>query len=91
MAKGMSGVKYPNPFNETGSPDPNMPDTTGDALYFGGWPEIDKMHLSMEGADMISSSNSDASHGIFGGPNPGEPNPGGMSMNGGTKGSKGEK
>ena len=85
MAKGMGGVKYPSPFNETGSPDPNVPDTMGDALYYNGFDEVLKMHLSMDGADMTSSSNSDASHDIYGGPCAGEANPAGMGGKGGGK------
>jgi hypothetical protein len=85
MAKGMGGVKYPDPFNEVGSKDPNTPDVSGDGLYFNGWDEVMKMHLSTDGADMVSSSNSDASHDIYGGPVAGEPNPAGMGGKGGGK------
>ena len=75
---------YPDPFNEAGSrggKDPNVPDTTGDDLYYGGWPEINKMHLSATGP-LIMTENSEAAHGTMGGPAKGEANPGNMKGNG---------
>ena len=87
MAKG-SAVHVGTPFNEVVNSDPNSPDVKGDGLYFDGWSEINKMHLSTDGASMIESDNSMASHGIFGGPNPGEENPAGMSTNGRSGGKK---
>lgn len=81
MAKN-SGIIHQSPFNEVDNKDPNKPDTTGDELYFNGWTEVMKMHLSETG-DMVSTPNSDASHDVFGGPAKGEPNPGGMGGQGG--------
>lgn len=85
MAKGSGGVIHKDPFNEVNNKDPNSPDSTGDDLYFGGWPEINKMHLSTDSADMTSSPNSEASHDVYGGPVPGEPNPGKFGGKGGGK------
>lgn len=84
MAKD-GGVHYPNPFNETGSKDPNQPDVNGDGLYYDGWSEVMKMHLSTNGADMVTSDNADASHDVYGGPTAGEPNPGMWGGKGGGK------
>jgi hypothetical protein len=84
MAKGNSGIIHSNAFNEVNSTDPNVPDVTGDGIYFNGWDEIMKMHLSETG-DLVSTPNSDASHGIFGGPAQGEANPAGMGGMGGKK------
>lgn len=81
MAKN-SGIIHQSPFNEVDNKDPNKPDSMGDDLYFGGWDEVMKMHLSETG-DMVSTPNSDASHDVFGGPAKGEPNPGGMGGQGG--------
>jgi len=84
MAKS-SGVHYPDPFNEVANKDPNSPDAKGDDLYYGGWAEIQKMHLSTDGADMTTSDNADASHDVYGGPAPGEANPGKFGGKGGGK------
>jgi len=84
MAKGSSGIIHHNPANEVVNKDPNKPDVTGDGLYFDGWSEINKMHLSETG-DMAHSPNSDASHDLYGGPAAGEPNPAGMGGKGGGK------
>lgn len=81
MAKS-SGMIHQNPYNEVDSKDANKPDSMGDDLYFGGYDEVIKNHLSETG-DMVSTPNSDASHDTFGGPAKGEPNPGGMGGQGG--------
>lgn len=84
MAKGDKGVLYPDPYNEVANKDPNKPDVMGDGLYYDGWDEVMKMHLSETGS-MTGTPNSDASHDTFGGPAAGEPNPGGMGGRGGGK------
>jgi len=76
MAKG-SGDVFSNPFNAVDNTDPNKPDSMGDDLYFNGWAEINKMHLAQTG-EMVSTPNAEASHEMYGGPAPGEPNPGKM-------------
>ena len=81
MAKAKdSGLMYPNPFNETGSGGPESPDVNGDMMY-GSYDRMMKHHL-MEG-DIFESSNSKASHDVYGGPAAGEPNPAGMGGKGG--------
>ena len=81
MAKS-SGTIHTNPYNETNNSDPNKPDVMGNGLYYDGWDEVMKMHLSETG-DLVSTPNSDASHDTFGGPAKGEANPGGMGGQGG--------
>ena len=81
MAKNGTGYGYSNPFNEVGNTDPNSPDVTGMGLYFNGWDEINKMHLTQTGP-MDSTPNSRSGGDMLGGPAPGEPNPAGM---GGSK------
>lgn len=83
MAKGSSGVHYPDPYNEVANKDPNSPDVMD--VYMGSWDEVMKMHLSQDGADMTSTPNSDASHDLYGGPAPGEANPAKMGGKGGGK------
>jgi hypothetical protein len=69
--KGKSnGMHYPNPFNETEG-GPETADMTGDAIYFGGYPEVLGKHLSEE--SMVSTSNSESGDDILGTPTPGEP------------------
>lgn len=72
MAKGSSGI-HPDVFNEVDNTDPNKPDVTGEGLYFNGWDEIMKMHLSETG-NMIESPNAKASRGVYGSTVKGEPN-----------------
>jgi hypothetical protein len=85
MAKGNNGVLYPDPFNEVDNKDPNKPDVMGNGIYYDGWDEVMKMHLKETG-DLVSTSNSDASHDTFGGPTTGEPNPAGSGGMGGKGG-----
>ena len=78
---------YPDPFNEAGSrggKDPNVPDTTGDDLYYGGYDEIMKMHTTATGP-LIMTPNSEEAHATMGGPAAGEPNPANMKGHGGSK------
>ena len=75
MAK--DGMIHQNPLNEVNNKDPNKPDSMGDDLYFGGWPEIMKMHLSETGP-MVDTPNSRSGGDVMGGPAKGEPNPGKM-------------
>jgi hypothetical protein len=73
MAKKNGGVLHSDPFNEVGSKDANTPDVDGEGMYWGGWPEINKMHLSQGSASMKESPNSSAVNDIMGGPANGEP------------------
>jgi len=84
MAKGNSGLIHSNPFNEVNNTDPNKPDSMGDDLYYGGFDEVIKNHLSETGG-LTDTPNADASHDIFGGPTVGEANPAGMGGMGGKK------
>jgi hypothetical protein len=73
MAKGngKESVRYSSPFNETGSGGPEKADMTGDAIYWGGYPEMLKMHLKEW--DMASTPNSRSGDDILGTPTTGEP------------------
>lgn len=62
----------PNPYNEApGSPD-SPPNISGAGIYVS-WDEVMSAHLSTESADLLQTPNMDSTHGIFGGPAPGEP------------------
>ena len=76
MAKD-SGVIHQNVLNEVDNKNPETPDSMGDDLYFGGWSEINKMHLSQTGS-MTDTPNSRANADVMGGPAKGEPNPANM-------------
>ena len=69
--KASSGVMYPDPFNETGTGGSESPDMKGDAIYWGGYPEMLNMHLKEE--SMLSTPNSRSGDDILGTPTPGEP------------------
>jgi hypothetical protein len=69
---GNGSYGYSNPFNEVGNTDPNSPDVTGQGLYYDGWDEINKMHLSATGP-LFETANSKSGRGTMGGPAPGEP------------------
>lgn len=72
MAKG-PGLIHQDVFNEVDNTDPNKPDTSGEGMYFGGWPEIMKNHLA-ESGNMIETPNTKASRGLYGSTVKGEPN-----------------
>ena len=75
---GQGSWGYSNPFNEVANKDPNKPDAMGDDLYYGGFDEVLKMHLT-EGP-IFTTANSDEGRDMSGGPAPGEPNPAGMAQ-----------
>lgn len=68
-----SGVTHSNPYNETDNRDPNTPEMSGDDIYYGGCPEVQKMHLSNAGVTWGQSNNSMSGKGTLGGPASGEP------------------
>jgi hypothetical protein len=86
MAKD-SGKFVGTPYNQVASEDPNSPDISGAGLYVS-YEEVIAAQLSDDGADLSGSENSRASHGIFGGPAPGEPNPADMVQPGANIGRK---
>ena len=69
---------YDNPYNEVASKDPNAPDAKGDNIYYNGFDEVLKMHLS-EGP-IFATANSDEGRAMTGGTAPGEPNPANMAQ-----------
>ena len=71
-AKKKGSASYGTPYNETGSGGPESPDMTGKNMYWDGWDEINRMHLT-EG-DMEGTPNTHSGDTILGGPAPGEPN-----------------